>query len=137
MSPRKRRLLLLSMLAAAVAFAVGVWLCWPRTAINRDNFEKIHAGMARAEVEAILGGPPRVEAAEMLEMGPWEKRGPKFLAGAGVVHFGEAMDGYWVSDRFIVWVDFDPNGRVTDKVCIPVRPMRVGPLEWLRRSLGL
>ena len=49
--------------------------------------------MTLAEVEAILGGPARLEYTGDLELGPWEGRGPKFLAGAGVAHFGEARDG--------------------------------------------
>jgi hypothetical protein len=93
--------------------------------------------MTLAEVEAILGGPARLEYTGDLELGPWEGRGPKFLAGAGVAYFGEAMDGYWVTDRLIVWVDFDPQGRVAERVGIPARPSRHRPLDILRRWLGL
>jgi hypothetical protein len=61
MTKRKHRLLLLS-LPALVALTVGAWLLWPRSAITRENAEKIQSGMTPAEVEAILGGPPRDES---------------------------------------------------------------------------
>src|SRR5262249_60673684 len=57
MSQRRRRLLLFGLLAVMAALAVAVWLVWPRSAINRANYERIEQGMTRAEVEAILGGP--------------------------------------------------------------------------------
>ncbi len=41
--------------------AGGVWVLWPRTAITLENYERVHDGMTRAEVETILGGPPRDE----------------------------------------------------------------------------
>ena len=43
-----------------VLAAGGVYLALPATGshINRDNFERIHVGMSKQEVEAILG-PPR------------------------------------------------------------------------------
>jgi hypothetical protein len=61
MSRRTRRLLLLA-LPVLVALAAGAWLPWPRTAITRENVEKIQPGMTLEEAEAILGGPARDEA---------------------------------------------------------------------------
>jgi hypothetical protein len=38
---------------------VVVVVLWPRTQwISQENFDRITEGMSRAEVEAILGGPP-------------------------------------------------------------------------------
>ena len=51
-------LLFLGVPAAVVAVALVAWLLWPRgAAITRENAAKIQPGMARAEVEALLGGP--------------------------------------------------------------------------------
>src|SRR4051812_12875345 len=59
MTKRSRRLLLFSVPAALVAGLLAAWLLWPRTAITRENAERVQVGMTRAEVEAILGGPAR------------------------------------------------------------------------------
>jgi hypothetical protein len=43
----------------AVLVAAGTVLLWPRTdRITEENCERIQLGMGRAEVEALLGGPP-------------------------------------------------------------------------------
>jgi hypothetical protein len=43
----------------AVMIAVGAVALWPREdRITREKFHRIEIGMSRAEVEAILGGPP-------------------------------------------------------------------------------
>jgi hypothetical protein len=62
MTRRARRMLLFGLPAAVVAVAVSAWLLWPRTAITRENADKIRMGMTLAEVEAILGGPARDES---------------------------------------------------------------------------
>src|ERR1700722_14500609 len=60
----RRRVLLIGLLAATVALGVCEWMLWPRppSAITRANAAKITEGMTLAEVEAILGGPPRDES---------------------------------------------------------------------------
>jgi hypothetical protein len=64
--PSRRRLLLLAVVGVA-ALALGGWLLWPRTAITRDNAERIQVGMNLAEVEAILGGPARDQRRAVVE----------------------------------------------------------------------
>jgi hypothetical protein len=56
---RTRRLLLFAVPAGLAVALIAAWLLWPRTAITRENAEKIQVGMTLAEVEAILGGPAR------------------------------------------------------------------------------
>src|SRR4051812_18163811 len=59
----RRRWLLLGMVVAAAVLAAGLWLIQPpRSAINGENAAKIRRGMTLAEVEAILGGPPRADS---------------------------------------------------------------------------
>jgi len=54
-------LLLGSAAVVVVGLAIGVWTLWPRTAITEENAAKLRPGMTLAEVEAILGGPARIE----------------------------------------------------------------------------
>jgi hypothetical protein len=61
MTRRTRLLLLFGLPAGLTVLAVGVWLLWPRTAITPENAAKIQVGMPLPEVEAILGGPQRLE----------------------------------------------------------------------------
>src|SRR5262245_14338544 len=55
----RRRTLLVALAGLAVTVPVAAWLLWPgQDEITPENYERIKAGMSRAEVEAILGGPP-------------------------------------------------------------------------------
>ena len=55
----RRRTLLVALTGLAVVVAAGVWFQWPRQdRITPANLDRIERGMKRAEVEAILGGPP-------------------------------------------------------------------------------
>ena len=58
--PRRRRLLLFGLGAAAAVLAGGVFLRaqLPRPGVTVANYQRIRDGMTVAEVEAILGGPP-------------------------------------------------------------------------------
>jgi hypothetical protein len=50
--------LLVALAGLAVVIAAGVVVLWPREdRVTRGNFDRIRAGMSRAEVEAILGPP--------------------------------------------------------------------------------
>ena len=56
-----RRRLLLAGTVTAFTLGVGwlfLWIAAPKDGINRENFERIQAGMTREEVYRILGGPP-------------------------------------------------------------------------------
>jgi hypothetical protein len=130
MSFRRRRLLVLAVLGAAVALAGGAWLLWPRpaitTAITLENAAKIQQGMTLAEVEAILGGPPRNETE----------------AVGIVVNFPEGFGGFepgallWNSDTTICAVLFDRNGRVISHNAFAAHPYE-STFDRLRRWLGL
>jgi hypothetical protein len=148
LSPRKRRLLLACLPAAVVALAVGVWLLWPRTAITRENAEKIQPGMTLAEVEAILGGPARDESTGR----PTERDddpGAAGPSGRGVIGFEWTLgpplpDGnpsdlrrMWATDHLMVVVDFNGRGHVTAKRTFRTHPVRGTLLDTLRRWLGL
>jgi hypothetical protein len=154
-----RRLLLLALAAGLVALTVAAWLLLPRTAITRENAAKIRPGMTLAEVEAILHGPARDESSGKL-VGDVEAEGD---ANAGererrieantvllsvmeemadqMFKLGRLPDGngnlFWISDRVFVQVVLDENDRVFAVSTIPARRADEGPLERLRRWLGL
>jgi hypothetical protein len=155
----RRRLLLCGLPATAVVVALVLWLLWPRTAITPENAAKIRAGMTLAEVEAILGGPPRTEAtgrlaaAETLpnhdgspdlafaERRVWLFQNPGAVPERRAVwrepehRLGE-WTHQWVSDVVIVRVDFDSNERVISFRTLPVRRIRDDPADLIRRWLG-
>ena len=98
MLKRLRRLLLLALPAALVAVLLAAWLLWARTAITRENAERIRVGMTLAEVEAILGGMPTAfddareqvvyEMAVVLSNGRWVSRGLHERAVKALGHVG-------------------------------------------------
>jgi hypothetical protein len=55
----RRRKLFGALAGLAILVAAGALVLWPRPdRITQENFDRIRAGMSRAEVEAVLGGPP-------------------------------------------------------------------------------
>jgi hypothetical protein len=58
---RRRWLWLLVFVSAALSVAVFLAYVSTDTKITRENIERIKEGMTLEEVEAILGGPPRIE----------------------------------------------------------------------------
>jgi hypothetical protein len=137
----RRRLLLLALSVAVVLLGVGAWALWPQwpcTAITRDNAERIQVGMTLAEVEAILGGPPRGEMTGTVEMASDEQ------SDFGLHHLqfkaNLAMKTWppeWQSDEVVVAVRFDDAGRVSARHYLFLRRAEAGPLSALRRWLRL
>jgi hypothetical protein len=137
---RRRRFLFLSLAAAVVALAIGVWLLWPRTAITWENYERIQIGMTLAEVEVILGGPARDEST-----GPLVPASPDvddsqvdlFPVSYNWRVLVRSRPMCWTSDRLMARVDFDDAGRVAGMDHLAVRRADEGILDRLRRWLGL
>lgn len=132
-----RRLLLFGLLAGLIALGACVWLLWPRTAITRENAAKIREGMTLAEVQAILGGPERNESS-----GPLCPDEPDGEAGEFVASWYQdmkLMEGrhVWGSDKIIIVLRVENDGKVSSPSCIPMRRMNESPLEILRRWLNL
>jgi hypothetical protein len=136
--------LFFSVVCFAVASAIGVWVLWPRTAINQANFACIHNGMTMEEVDPILGGPPRDETT-----GPTTVDGdlPDELGdGNGWVSTADHFDKdgrrdfarrAWTADRLSVLVDFDATARVCGKHVIQLRRDEESVFGRLRRWLRL
>jgi hypothetical protein len=116
-----RRWKLLVVLAGlAVVVAAGVVVLWPRhERITRENFDRIHEGMSRAEVEAILGPPcdfstgPLVRVRANRPPNPFsvENFDPITVVGSGD-NREELL--VWKSDRQLITINFGPSGHVED-----------------------
>jgi hypothetical protein len=125
--PSRRLLLVLAVVGAAVALAVGTWLLRPQPSlITADNAARIREGMTLDEVEAILGGPARHDATGRVSY---------CLEGIpGVRPISPAMRE-WTSDEVLVMVWIGEDGRVQRRLAVPVRRDRID--EIVRRWLGL
>jgi hypothetical protein len=126
MSGRRRRLLI-ALACLVLVLVCAAWLLWPqRAAITRANGARIENGMTLAQVEAILGGPPRDESTGVLD--------PDLKMGGGDIVARE-----WRSDEVIIHVIFDRDGLVNSRTVQPVRLVdpREPLLVRLRRFVGL
>ncbi len=144
MMRRRRQLVALNLVVAALATSIVAWLLWPRPAITRENAARIHVGMTRAEVDTILGGPARDETTGPLVI-DWDEAADE---RARVRHAEELLAVFlgggpagndtvlWQSDDASVWVSFDKDGRVRDCGSMPAHGQREGLLAMLRRWLG-
>jgi hypothetical protein len=117
----RRSLLATSCLAAAGL--AGLIVLFPRRAegpgITLDNYDRIRAGMSRAEVERLLGGP---EASYLTEWTDFERDPSR--------PFQLEKGEWWLDDNGGIIVSFDSAGRVTAAGWI--RP-KYGPKWSLRR----
>jgi hypothetical protein len=111
-----------------VLLGVGAWMLRPRsTEITCANAAMVQEGMTRADVESILGGPPRDDS-----------NGPLTL------DLSEALESYdrphwskWASDQVVIWCQFDADGKVNRVAQVPVRRVQESSLDMLRRWLRL
>jgi hypothetical protein len=105
---RRRKLLV------ALAALAGVVVLWPRgepDRITQANFDRIHEGMTRAEVETILG-PPGDYRTEPAEYGSLA-----YLVGRRAQSIGDdypAVSHWWEGNTSLVILSYDHSGRVTD-----------------------
>ena len=130
----RKKLLLLGagvLLTAAFAGFLVIQLAWSQR-VTEENYQKVHAGMRRSDVEALLGPPTgdREAALSYLDM----------CAAAGKLQEGYDPEGF---DVALVWyergqsivVGFRPSGTVNCKLYYPAQ--HESPFALLRRRLGL
>jgi hypothetical protein len=116
----RKRTLLVALAALAVVGAAGVVVLWPRAdRITEANLERIKEGMSRAEVDAILGGPP----------GDY-RTGPTEPGRRTVFTLGPPPER-WLADAGVAYVSFDDAGRVQDLHFSPNEPADIGPFDKL------
>jgi hypothetical protein len=147
MTRRTGRVLLFGLPAAAMVLLAAGWLLWPRTAITRENVAKIQQGMTRAEVEAILGGPPRNESSAPLDLDEPDEGLPDLIRQARLRQWMDCMlenvvdlerqRAMWRSNQVEVYIGWSATGTVESCESFPMRRATEGPLERLRRWLGL
>jgi hypothetical protein len=126
MTRTRRRLFIVVGLLACMLVAGGIatWLLRSDTAITRENAEKIRPGMTLAEVEAILGGPPRDECIGSQRSCTW---------------IGDIRGNHpavWVGPDTAFRADFGDDERVVAMAVGDVQYDHEPPVDMLRRWLG-
>jgi hypothetical protein len=129
----RRRLLVFALLAALVLIGVSTWALWPeeQSAITRENSEKIRVGMTLAEVQTILGGPPRMEASSERPFG-WNLDMDQPPAGAAVA----VATHTWIGLHAKVEVGVNGDGRVISVATRHPADDHASLLDSLRRVFG-
>jgi hypothetical protein len=129
---RKRKLLVV-LAALAVVVAAGAVVLWPRPErVTKENYDRIRAGMTRAEVEAILGPPGdyRTGHGEMDYGGTWlSDPGPGFALRTswGPGESTKYLRADWMGDSFGIVILIGQSGSVVHKLGLPRRTPQ-GPL---------
>jgi hypothetical protein len=127
---RRRTLLVALGGILAVVVAAGVVVLWPTqpNRITQENYDRIHGGMTRTEVEAILGPPGDYrtglgESALDTEGRDWfpdsDIHVRRIRAGSLIAEL--CIWTSWESDSFAINIEFDDSGSVVDKVGHPRR----------------
>jgi hypothetical protein len=124
----RRRTLLVVLAGLAVVVAVGVILLWPRAdRVTRENYDRIHEGMSRAEVEAILGPPGDYRN------GPTNTWFATWVAPDAPVAWQGDRGSIFVyrkgGDPFFADTEPDDPDSVSSASFVQVQRVRQGPLE--------
>jgi hypothetical protein len=85
----------------AVLAGVVAAMSPPRPGITKENGWRIKEGMTKAEVESILGGPPK----------------PSAPGKPAYEKSGNGAEGVWLHYGLGVWVAFDSRDQVTHRSC--------------------
>jgi hypothetical protein len=112
-------------LAILALCAAAAWFLWPAgRPITAETYERLHPGMTRDEVEAMLGGPGRTGQ----DFSRWlNNRSPTIGTGSDLLN-EQWLNGqwvrpwikYWYQDNGIIIVRFDDDDRVADKQFLTV-----------------
>src|SRR4051812_17856015 len=107
---------MLAVLAAIALVGVGgclaAWIREPTTAITGTNAARIQPGMTLADVEAILGGPPRDEADQSrFRPDEFDERNSEQerKVESGLWRGSRNRDRRWMSSAAVVLVLFSEN----------------------------
>jgi hypothetical protein len=118
---------------------------WPQPErVTRENFARIHKGMTRAEVVAILGPPgdyrtgPAVPVQGVWDEGDQNDEGGRprpqgfVLIGGAAEVWGENV---WCNDTLTAILNFTPESKVLGKVGWVNERVKQGPLDHLHWRL--
>jgi hypothetical protein len=129
---RKRKWLAAAL--AALLLSAATWFLWPTShTVTAEVYEQLHPGMARAEVEGLLGcrGGTRQDFSRWLN-----NRSPTVGAGSDLLNGQRNQPGieYWYQDSGVIIVRFDADDRVADRQFLQVRESTASQV--VRRWLG-
>jgi hypothetical protein len=124
MSRRQRLAAVLALIGClTLAGILAAPLLAPPSRIDRARFDELVAAMPRAEVERLLGGPPRDECRGDVDV--WVRRNGKVVsaelpAGPPTLRFfpdaaPDMHEMVWVGESGLIAVLIDADGRVRDK----------------------
>jgi hypothetical protein len=91
--------------------------------VTRVNYHRIKEGMARAEVEDILGPPGDYRT------GPMSGDGGDWSADNLLLLWNGSNFSTWCSDAGVMTVIYDDSAKVLDKVLMTDRRQEQSPLE--------
>jgi hypothetical protein len=103
-------LLAASALLAVLMGSMGIWLTRPSSALKSANFPGIKAGMTRAQVERLLGGPPG-DYGHFAD-GDMDCGDGSVFQVFAVPSSGTPKPQTWTDDRNQFFIFFDSQGQV-------------------------
>jgi hypothetical protein len=126
-----RRLAITAIVAVTVFFGLTLWQVFylpgnPR--INGDNLHRVHLGMTRAEVEAILG-PPGDYSTGPIDVG-WYPR----PTHRGVSPSGNQL--FWLVDDNDMRAEFNADGKLIRIGLASAVLINSRPFDWLKWRLA-
>jgi hypothetical protein len=144
----RRRTLLVALAGLAVAIAAGMVVLWPKASrVTSDNCDRIHRGMNRQEVEAILGPPGDYRSGpteHSLVHATWTEEGQSmpisfwYLEGIDPPTIHGETPHIWLGDHGDAHVYYDSAGVVTGRTFWSAQPKPQGALDklfWQTRHL--
>jgi hypothetical protein len=142
-----RQFALNALKCAGLMLAVGLVFYWltARTPFDRPHFDQLLAGMNRADVEEVLGGPARNELGEMAIV--WLPKGESAVSyelqpeGPVAPFFANAAQGseerLWVGEDGLIAALFSEDGRLLETYYsdVHVTP-RPSAADFVRHVMG-
>jgi hypothetical protein len=105
---------------------VGVFVVWPvPDRITRENLDRIHKGMSKAEVEAILGPQGDYSTGKTETLG-WEM---EHGFGRSSDWWGATSSMHWSSDTLSIEVAFHADGTAAGSQALITKRLDQGPLD--------
>jgi hypothetical protein len=135
----RRRLIWLALLGCLLVAGITAYCLTPSTAITRAHAAQIKPGMARAEVEVILGGPARDDSTGLVTIDVEQHASVQqaMMVESLMVLKAATPRMIWRSNQVIFWARFDDAECVEDCGSFPVRPDRESVFDMMRRWFGL
>ena len=124
----RRRTLLRALAIAALALAGALMLWTQPPAITQELAYRIHEGMTRTDVEALLGAAGDYSTGPLVVLQLGGLFDPIVYAQVmSAPDYGSAS--LWVTDTGFVEIRFDEDNRVTSCLFSPLLRLEQGPLQ--------